>query len=80
MRVEPLKSIKLDLKYQTDSLSRSVKFDSKAGRTTPDRTLIAAAQELARIAEIAGCGRDLENAVRQTRQAVKDFRRKEGDT
>lgn len=80
MRVEPLKSIKLDLRYKTDSFHHSVKFDSNLGRTTPDRTLIAAAQEIARIAEIAGCGRDLENAVRQARQAVKDFRKGRGDT
>lgn len=80
MRVEPLKSIKLDLKYTTDSFSHSVKFDSKAGRTTPDRTLIAAAQELARIAEIAGCGNELSRAVAEARQAVKDFRKARGDT
>jgi transcription initiation factor TFIIIB Brf1 subunit/transcription initiation factor TFIIB len=80
MKIEPIESVKIRLDYRTSDARRVSNWDSNTStRTTPDRTLIDAARELARIAEIAGCGRDLEAAVVEARQRVKDWRKANGD-
>lgn len=77
-QIPKLTKVTVFFKYAAASGYRAeltIKSDADCPKPmTPNRTLAAAAAEIARISEIAGCGDDLALAVAEAIKAVREDR------
>lgn len=73
--VPAIKSCSAKLKFKTaDGATRESAFDSKNTGVNPNTCWTSIAREVARVAEVAGFGAEVEQAVVEARQAVQKWR------
>lgn len=75
MSIPKIKSCAVTLSFSTEDGFRSESSFTSKRSGDPGKCLVAVADEIARIAELHGAGDDVEAAMKEARERVREYRR-----